>query len=430
MHLLSDSSGAVVCYEAFIHEIPQVLPGILLDYVEKRALWSIFDGCIDGSIQPGIISVEDGDYDWFIERRPLPEDCDMHWISPANARTHEDLLEHMGSGRISDLMNAIGSISPPHVTRLVIYQLTFAVVSHWGSVRLHSDNDESLSGEAWTVILPLRVVEASEPELIVQNLHTKAQQHVKYNVGTAVIFGPHTFHSTAALRYTNTNRVCLIVSIAHITKANVSALLEDVSNLYPSKKDNALLMRWSRKPHWKVVRGKNTCAIPTCDDDVIFGRYWSKMFALLESVKNATGSFIVADGNQSGVQLRRWISAQRHNYSMKYATSKSDYSIKIGRMMTFAREAKLKSIGFQFKISRESGINQSKWMDKFLQAEDFFIANGHCMIMPSHDVPRDLVSWVWVQRIKLKHKTNLSEVQLERRNMLKSIGFLFSIYEK
>ncbi len=56
----------------------------------------------------------------------------------------------------------------------MIYQLTFAVVSHCGSVRLHSDNDESLSSEAWTVILPLRVVEASEPELIVQNLHTKA----------------------------------------------------------------------------------------------------------------------------------------------------------------------------------------------------------------------------------------------------------------
>ena len=80
----------------------------------------------------------------------------------------------------------------------------------------------------------------------------------------------------------------------------------------------------------------------------MFGQYWSKMFAQLESVKNATGSFIFADGNQSGVQLRRWISAQRHKYSMKYATSKSDYSIKIGRMMTFAREAKLKSVGFQF----------------------------------------------------------------------------------
>jgi hypothetical protein len=99
-------------------------------------------------------------------------------------------------------------------------------------------------------------------------------------------------------------------------------------------------------------------------------------------------------------------------------------------MMTFACEAKFKSIGFQFTTSRESGINQSKWMDKFLQANDFYVANSHCMIMPSHDVPRDLVSWDQVQRIKLKHKTNLSEVQLERRNMLKSVGFLFSIYDK
>jgi hypothetical protein len=173
----------------------------------------------------------------------------MHWISPANAKTHDDLLEYLGSGGISDVMNAIGSISPPHVRSLTIYQLTFAVVSHCGSVSLHSDFLESLSNEAWTVILPLRVVETSEPELIVQNLHTKAQQHVKYDIGSAVIFGPHTFHSTAVLRYTNANHVCLILSIGHITKANVSALLEDVSNMYPSNKGNDLLMRWYRKPH-------------------------------------------------------------------------------------------------------------------------------------------------------------------------------------
>jgi hypothetical protein len=75
------------------------------------------------------------------------------------------------------------------------------------------------------------------------------------------------------------------VSTAHIKKANVSALLEDVSNFYPSKRDDALLMRWPHKPHWKVVRGKDTCAIPTCDEVVIFGQYWPKMFTQLESVK-------------------------------------------------------------------------------------------------------------------------------------------------
>jgi hypothetical protein len=73
---------------------------------------------------------------------------------------------------------------------------------------------------------------------------------------------------------------------------------------------------------------------------------------------------------------------------MKYTTSKSDYNIEIGRMITFACEAKLKSIGFQFTTFRESGINQSKWMDKFLQAKEFYLANGHCMIMPSHDAPK------------------------------------------
>ncbi len=123
-------------------------------------------------------------------------------------------------------MNAIGSISPPHVRSLTIYQLTFAVVSHCGSVHLHSDFPESLSNEAWTVILPLRVVETSEPELIVQNLHTKAQQHVKNDIGSAVIFGPHTFHSTAVLRYTNANRVCLIDVIPIKLNLKVKMILD------------------------------------------------------------------------------------------------------------------------------------------------------------------------------------------------------------
>jgi hypothetical protein len=78
------------------------------------------------------------------------------------------------------------------------------------------------------------------------------------------------------------------------------------------------------------MRGKNTCARPTCNDNIIFGQFWSTMFTQLESTKNATGSFIVADGNQSGIQLFRWVSAQRHNYSMKYTTSKSDDSVKKG----------------------------------------------------------------------------------------------------
>jgi hypothetical protein len=73
----------------------------------------------------------------------------MYWISPANAKTHDDLLEHMGSGGSSDLMNAIGGISPAHITSLMIYQVTFAAVSYCGSVCLHSDFAESISSEAW-----------------------------------------------------------------------------------------------------------------------------------------------------------------------------------------------------------------------------------------------------------------------------------------
>jgi hypothetical protein len=57
----------------------------------------------------------------------------------------------------------------------------------------------------------------------------KIQQQVKYAIGTAIIFGPHTLHSTAVVRYAKTNHVCLALSISYIAKSNVNAFLEDFS---------------------------------------------------------------------------------------------------------------------------------------------------------------------------------------------------------
>jgi hypothetical protein len=45
----------------------------------------------------------------------------MHWISPSNAGTYDNLLAHLSNdGGIDDLMTGIASMSPPRVNRLVI----------------------------------------------------------------------------------------------------------------------------------------------------------------------------------------------------------------------------------------------------------------------------------------------------------------------
>lgn len=429
MQLVNDSSGEVICYDLFRCNTPQLLCAILLEYIARRELMSIFDGCISGAIKPGVISPNQQlTNTWFIERRPLPIDSDMHWISPANGDTYDNVLAHLGSGNIGDLMEAIGSVCGPHVKNLLIYQVNFAVVSHCGTVRLHRDNAEELYGDAWTVIIPLSLVNNSPPELVVQNPRTKKSVLVKYELESTLVFGPDTLHATAPVKYTSASRLCLILSVAYVTKENVSLILEDVTNIYPSKK---LLMRWScRNPHWRCQKSSVSISIPRIDDKIIYGMTWLKMFTCLRSALTATNGSAPGKNVSTCKRLHKWISEQRYFYSVKYAAVQSPSKIKVGRLMTSSREAKLKSIGFSFKRSRYTDVFQEKWMENFRRAQAFFNCHGHCMITPTHDVPIQLVRWVRDQRHQLKRKSNLTEIQLYRKELLKSIRFMFSIYNK
>jgi hypothetical protein len=214
MQLITNERGQIVCSDTYLHEIPQVTSGILLDYIKKQGLQSIFAGSLDGAIKLGVLdSDEDDNNNWFIERRSTPADCDMHWISPSDARTYEYLLSYLSAdGGIDNLITSIASVSPPHVNSLLIYQPSFAVVSFCGSISLHIDYHGELHGAVWTAILPLILVENSAPELVIKHVHSDNLQQLKFNLNTAVVFGPRTLHATNSLRYHNAYRVCLLLS--------------------------------------------------------------------------------------------------------------------------------------------------------------------------------------------------------------------------
>jgi hypothetical protein len=93
----------------------------------------------------------------------------MYWISPANAESHFCMLSRLGSSGFHDVLKAIGSVLDMHVPHLTVYSLTYLLVSYCNEQRFHTDNDDSLMGDVWTVIAPLMVVPNSSPELVVRH---------------------------------------------------------------------------------------------------------------------------------------------------------------------------------------------------------------------------------------------------------------------
>ncbi len=163
-----------------------------------------------------------------------------------------------------------------------------------------------MAGNVWTVVIPLILVCNTNPELIVESSHTKKKVSMKYDFDNIVIFGPSTIHSTAPVHYCDDAfRVCLFLSVAHITKGNIDVLLEDVTSLFPSKNDKALLLRWScNQPHWKFIHNVTSTNIPIVPDNKIFGDQWCKMFDILVSLKSSTDNIVVSPDDLDRVSKR------------------------------------------------------------------------------------------------------------------------------
>jgi len=301
------------------------------------------------------------------------------------------------------------------VKSLVIFNLNFGVLSYCHSQYFHIDYSEDMAGNVWTVVIPLILVCNTNPELIVESSHTKKKVSMKYDFDNIVIFGPSTIHSTAPVHYCDDAfRVCLFLSVAHITKGNIDVLLEDVTSLFPSKNDKALLLRWSRnQPHWKCIRNVISTNIPTVPDNIIFGDRWCKMFDILVSLKSSTDNIVVSP---DVISFRQWVSLQHHYYALKYSPQDtiSDKKQKRARLMTHACKAKLKSIGFLFICPAGSSVIQHRWMQNFNKLKLFYEQHGHCNVTPSHDVPKSLVVWVRSQRRALSCPSSLNDVKLCR----------------
>lgn len=165
---VTDTNGDVISSDLYTVQTPTLLTAVMLDFINNLGVKQLFDFCI-GQVPKSFQSDStQSPLKWDIRKRPLPATSDMYWISPADAKSHFNMLSHLGAGGFDIILNAIASVCDQYVAHLTVYQLTFMTISYCSETRFHTDNDDSLSGNVWTVIIPIILPPTSTPELVVK----------------------------------------------------------------------------------------------------------------------------------------------------------------------------------------------------------------------------------------------------------------------
>jgi hypothetical protein len=191
-----------------------------------------------------------GGHNWYIQRPPKHFDSNMHWMSPADANAHEDLLNHLFEGGFEGVMKSIGEHF--ELEGLVVYHLSFVAVSHCvrGYVR---NNFSGAGGDAFNVIIPLITVNGTGPELGIEDTHGQTGGY-RYAWDEAPVIGDGARHATGWVDYRKNNEYRLAASIyvADVNEQNVGSLLKDFTQVYPPKsvEGEEVLLSWAGR-HWK-----------------------------------------------------------------------------------------------------------------------------------------------------------------------------------
>ncbi len=167
--------GKIVTQYAYQIGLPPKLSSTLLEYCNSTGIIDAFRKFTLPESQGGepiaastsghngrFIELLDGNR-WYAQRPAKEWKSNMHWISPADEKTHEEYLRVLGKGDFDLVLKSIGE--QLGLDGLVAYHLTFIGVSE--SVRgfVHYDT-KGTSGSVYNVIIPLLLEEDVGPELI------------------------------------------------------------------------------------------------------------------------------------------------------------------------------------------------------------------------------------------------------------------------
>ena len=157
-------------YQAYRISIPHKLTRALNDYCRDIGITDLARNYIlseQNNIEPGdfrLVTLLDENI-WYAQRPEKKWESDMHWISPANEKGHEDYLKVLRENGFLGVLNIIGN--ELGLDSLVAYHLTFIVVSHCEQGYIHHDTHNT-GDRTFNVIIPLETIEDSPPELIIK----------------------------------------------------------------------------------------------------------------------------------------------------------------------------------------------------------------------------------------------------------------------
>jgi hypothetical protein len=199
------------------------------------------------------------DMNWLVHRPNQRWNSNMHWVSPADLRTHENYLENLGLSGFDEVLQGIGE-KFDHIDGLVCFQLTFIAVSHCTEGFMHVDFYET-DNKAFNVIIPLMLVDGSTPELNIRSdREPDLVNELKYQNNVGVMLGDMAEHSTASCDYREKSQMRLMATIylCDVNEVNVRSIMHSFTQQFPPKDDKRLLGLASA--HWK--RGDDSKYLP------------------------------------------------------------------------------------------------------------------------------------------------------------------------
>jgi hypothetical protein len=137
-----------------------------------------------------------------------------------------------------------------------------------------------------------------------------------------------------------------------------------------------------------------------------FDKTWNMQYEKLVELKRTTGHCLVPRSYEQDKSLGIWVSTQRTVHV-------------INNQMRLDRKGLLDEIGFAWRDTMGTKLDDKKWNKQYEKLLNFKQNNGHCMVPRSYSEDKSLGIWVSTQRST--HNTN--KMRLDRIALLNEIEF-------
>lgn len=221
---------------------------------------------------------------WYAQRPGSEWQSDMHWLGPADERTHEITIRMLLQGGLSHVLDAIGR-HYDHLDGLFVQGVGFLAVSHCETGYMHTDF-KNVEGKVFNLLIPVYSPPSAGPELKLSGKKKRRRvsneqpsdddrvaiedddvtTNIKYDANYGVLVGDGTWHGTRECDHRPDDDVRIVLSIylADVTEGNIENLSYDDTAIFPVPEVQDWL--WAQQGrHW-TRKSNTTCSTSSNND--------------------------------------------------------------------------------------------------------------------------------------------------------------------